>query len=73
MNIDRARAEAVRLHDRRVVQQGPIGMTRDHLGTFARTPTPDDQIVTEARVNTAAEVMGPFLGGVLSPIPSSFA
>ena len=39
LDIHRVFAEAVLLDDGKVVRLGRIGMTRDHLGAFARTLT----------------------------------
>ena len=48
LDIHRVFTEAVMLDDGKIVRLGRIGMTRDHLGAFARTLTYDDHVVVEA-------------------------
>ena len=71
MDIHRVFAEAVMLDGERVIRLGRIGMTRDHLGKFARTLTHDDHVVIEATGNATAvaEVMAPHVGRVVIANP----
>lgn len=71
LDIHRVFAEAVMLNDGQIVRLGRIGMTRDHLGAFARTLTHDDHVVVEATGNTAAvvEVIAPHVGRVVIANP----
>src|ERR1700712_2404078 len=71
LDIHRVFAEAVMLDDGKVVRLGRIGMTRDHLGAFARTLTHDDHVVVEATGNASAvaEVMAPHVGRVVIANP----
>ena len=71
LDIHRVFAEAVMLDDGKVVRLGRIGMTRDHLGAFARTLTHDDHVVVEATGNAAAvvEVISPHVGRVVIANP----
>jgi transposase len=64
-------AEAVMLDDGKIVRLGRIGMTRDHLGAFAKTLTHDDHVVVEATGNAAAvvEVIAPHVGRVIIANP----
>ena len=71
LDIHRVFAEAVLLDDGKVVRLGRIGMTRDHLGAFARTLTHDDHVVVEATGNAAAvvEVLASHVGRVVIANP----
>ena len=71
LDIHRVFAEAVMLDDGKVVRLGRIGMTRDHLGAFARTLTHDDHVVVEATGNASAlaEVIAPHVGRVVIANP----
>jgi transposase len=71
LDIHRVFAEAVMLDDGKLVRLGRIGMTRDHLGAFARTLTHDDHVVVEATGNAAAvvEVIAPHVGRVVIANP----
>ncbi len=71
MDIHRVFAEAVMLDDGKVVRLGRVGMTREHLGAFARTLTHDDHVVVEATGNAAAvvEVIAPHVGRVVIANP----
>ena len=64
LDIHRVFAEAVMLDEGKLVRLGRIGMTRDHLGAFARTLTHDDHVVVEATGNASAvaEVIAPHVG-----------
>ena len=55
----------------KVVRLGRIGMTRDHLGAFARTLTHGDHVVVEATGNASAgaEVLAPHVGRVVMANP----
>ena len=59
------------LDEGKVVRLGRIGMTRDHLGAFARTLTHDDHVVVEATGNASAvvEVIAPHVGRVVIANP----
>lgn len=59
------------LDDGKVVRLGRIGMTRDHLGAFARTLTHDDHVAVEATGNASAvaEVLAPHVGRVVIANP----
>ena len=61
MDIHRVFAEAVTLEDGEVKRLGRIGMTRDHLESFARTLLPTDHVVVEATGNATAvtEIIAP--------------
>lgn len=61
MDIHRVFAEAVALEDGEVKRLGRIGMTRDHLESFARTLLPTDHVVVEATGNATAvtEIIAP--------------
>ena len=67
VDIHRVFAEAVMLDEGKVVRLGRIGMTRDHLGAIARTPTHDDHVVVEATGNALAivEVISPHVGRIV--------
>ncbi len=71
LDIHRVFAEAVMLDEGKVVRLGRIGMTRDHLGAFARTLTHDDHVVVEATGNASAvvEVIAPHVGRVVIANP----
>ena len=71
LDIHRVFAEAVMLDEGKVVRLGRIGMTRDHLGAFARTLTHDDHVVVEATGNASAvaEVLAPHVGRVVIANP----
>jgi transposase len=71
LDIHRVFAEAVMLDGGRLVRLGRIGMTRDHLGAFARTLTHDDHVVVEATGNAAAvvEAIAPHVGRVVVANP----
>ena len=71
LDIHRVFAEAVMLDDTKIVRLGRIGMTRDHLGAFARTLTHDDHVVVEATGNAAAvvEAIAPHVGRVVIANP----
>ena len=71
LDIHRVFAEAVMLDGGRLVRLGRIGMTRDHLGAFARTLTLDDHVVVEAPGNAAAvvEAIAPHVGRVVVANP----
>jgi transposase len=71
LDIHRVFAEAVMLDDGKVVRLGRVGMTREHLGAFARTLTHDDHVVVEATGNAAAmaEVIAPYVGRVIIANP----
>jgi transposase len=47
LDIHRVCAEAVMLDEGKVVRLGRVGMTRDHLGAFARMLTLDDHVVRQ--------------------------
>ena len=68
LDIHRVFAEAVMLEDGTVRRLGRVGMTRDHLATFARTLTHDDHVVVEATGNASAvaEVIRPHVGRVVA-------
>ncbi len=68
LDIHRVFAEAVMLDGGELVRLGRIGMTRDHLGAFARSLTHDDHVVVEATGNAAAvaEVLAPQHGSAPS-------
>src|ERR671912_698824 len=71
LDIHRVFAEAVMLEDGTVRRLGRVGMTRDHLATFARTLTHDDHVVVEATGNASAvaEVIRPHVGRVVVANP----
>ncbi len=71
LDIHRVFAEAVMLDDGKAIRLGRIGMTRDHLGAFARTLTHDDHVVVEATGNASAvvEVIAPHVGRVVIANP----
>jgi hypothetical protein len=72
LDIHRVFAEAVMLDKGEVVRLGRVGMTREHLDTFARTVlTHDDHIVVEATGNAmaVAEVLAPHVGRVVIANP----
>ena len=71
LDIHRVFAEAVLLDDGEVVRLGRVGMTRDHLETFARTLTRDDHVVIEATGNADAvrAVLAPHVGRVVVANP----
>jgi transposase len=64
LDIHRVFAEAVALDGGEIRRLGRVGMTRDHLGAFARTLTRDDHVVVEATGNATvvAEVIRPHVG-----------
>src|ERR671932_1690461 len=60
------------LYNSKVARLGRVGMTREHLDTFARTVlTHDDHIVVEATGNATAvaEVLAPHVGRVVIANP----
>jgi transposase len=71
LDVHRVFAEAVMLGDGKVVRLGRVGMTREHLETFARRLTHDDHVVIEATGNATAvaEVIGPHVGRVVIANP----
>jgi transposase len=71
LDIHRVFAEAVMLDDGKVIRLGRIGMTREHLESFARTLTHDDHVVVEATGNATAvsEVLAPHVGRVVIANP----
>jgi transposase len=71
LDIHRVFAEAVMLDTDEVVRLGRVGMTREHLGAFARRLTHDDHVVVEATGNAAAvaEVIAPHVGRVVIANP----
>ena len=71
LDIHRVFVEAVMLEDGTVRRLGRVGMTRDHLATFARTLTHDDHVVVEATGNASAvaEVIRPYVGRVVIANP----
>jgi transposase len=71
LDIHRVFAEAVMLDDGKPVRLGRIGMTREHLDTFARTLRHDDHVVIEATGNAAAvsAVLAPHVGRVVIANP----
>jgi transposase len=72
LDIHRVFAEAVMLDEGKVIRLGRVGMTREHLDTFARTVlTHDDHIVVEATGNATAvaEVLAPHVGRVVIANP----
>ena len=76
LDIHRVFAEAVMLDEGKVIRLGRVGMTREHLDTFARTVlTHDDHIVVEATGNATAvaEVLAPHVGRVVIANPRLIA
>jgi len=71
LDVHRVFAEAVMLGDGKVVRLGRVGMTREHLETFARRLTHDDHVVIEATGNATAvaDVIGPHVGRVVIANP----
>jgi transposase len=71
LDIHRVFAEAVALDGGEIRRLGRVGMTRDHLGAFARTLTRDDHVVVEATGNATvvAEVIRPHVGRVVIANP----
>lgn len=70
-DIHRVFAEAVMLDGGKIIRLGRIGMTREHLESFARTLTHDDHVVVEATGNATAvsEVLAPHVGRVVIANP----
>jgi transposase len=71
LDIHRVFAEAVMLDGGEVTRLGRVGMTREHLETFARKLTHDDHVVVEATGNAAAvaEVITSHVGRVVIANP----
>jgi transposase len=71
LDIHHVFAEAVMLDEGKVVRLGRVGMTREHLGAFARTLTHDNHVVVEATGNAGAvaEVIAPHVGRVIIANP----
>jgi transposase len=71
LDIHRVFAEAVMLDGGKVIRLGRVGMTREHLETFARTLTHDDHVVVEATGNAAvvSEILAPHVGRVVIANP----
>lgn len=66
LDIHRVFAEAVALEDGAFKRLGRIGMTRDHLASFARTLCATDHIVVEATGNATAvtDILAPHVARV---------
>jgi transposase len=66
LDIHRVFAEAVALEDGVFKRLGRIGMTRDHLASFARTLCATDHIVVEATGNATAvtDILAPHVARV---------
>jgi transposase len=71
LDIHRVFAEAVMWDEGKIVRLGRVGMTCEHLATFARKLTHGDHVVVEATGNAAAvaAVISPHVGRVVIANP----
>jgi hypothetical protein len=71
LDIHRVFAKAVMLDGVKIKRLGHVGMTREHLESFARTLTHDDHVAVEATRNATvvADVIKPYVGRIVIANP----